>query len=287
LPPSNALPLGTPMAARQRLVMHSASAPLSSSRRQTAARRAPRFLRWIPHAAVCRPLCGRRCLCSWAQVRWRHRPAARQRTSWASVSLFGDSFFGEIVGILHSVCSSVSRRHHRSPTQASKPAGQDPRRALGAPDRHPPLRRLSSTMICRISRKRCGGRSDPEVFTWRASIPPAALASRPWGQRVRDQSELFGPSRWESRPLRDPFRAPASSLSDPRPRQLFAPSPSVVPPDLRDVPRLPKCDGRLHEYVALCRSCVFSHLCPMLDRKTESRRFGSERRAGTKSGFTS
>ena len=39
--------------------------------------------------------------------------------------------------------------------------------------------------------------------------------------------------------------------------------------------------------VALCRSCVFSHLSPLLDRKTESRRFGSERRAGTKLGFAS
>jgi hypothetical protein len=46
--------------------------------------------------------------------------------------LFGDSFFGDIVGILHSVRSGFSCRHHRSPAQARKPAGQDPTRALGA-----------------------------------------------------------------------------------------------------------------------------------------------------------
>ena len=60
--------------------------------------------------------------------------AADSSTSWASVRLFGDSFFGDIVGILilHSVCGGVSRRHHRSPARAQKPAGQDPMRALGA-----------------------------------------------------------------------------------------------------------------------------------------------------------
>jgi hypothetical protein len=44
----------------------------------------------------------------------------------ASVSLFGDSFFGAIVRILHSVWSGVSRRDHGSPAQVRKPAGQDP-----------------------------------------------------------------------------------------------------------------------------------------------------------------
>jgi hypothetical protein len=58
--------------------------------------------------------------------------AADSSTSWASVRLFGDSFFGDIVGILHSVCGGVSRRHHRSLARAQKPAGQDPMRALGA-----------------------------------------------------------------------------------------------------------------------------------------------------------
>src|ERR1700724_1402938 len=60
----------------------------------------------------------------------RRRASFPVFTSWASVSLFGDSFFDDIVGILHSVCSGVSRRHHRSPAQARKPAGQDPQRAL-------------------------------------------------------------------------------------------------------------------------------------------------------------
>jgi hypothetical protein len=38
-------------------------------------------------------------------------------TSWVSVSF---------IGILQSVADGVSRRHHRSPALASKPAGQDP-----------------------------------------------------------------------------------------------------------------------------------------------------------------
>src|SRR6202023_2919235 len=62
----------------------------------------------------------------------RRRASFPVFTSWASVSLFGDSFFDDIVGILHSVRSGVSRRHHRSPAQARKPAGQDPQRAVGA-----------------------------------------------------------------------------------------------------------------------------------------------------------
>src|ERR1700730_11480427 len=51
--------------------------------------------------------------------------------SWVLVRLFGDSFFGDIVGILCSVWSGVFRRHHPSPALARKPAGQDPGRAFG------------------------------------------------------------------------------------------------------------------------------------------------------------
>jgi hypothetical protein len=50
--------------------------------------------------------------------------AADRSTSWVSVSF---------IGILRSVGDGVSRRHHRSPALAEKPAGQDPRNADGAP----------------------------------------------------------------------------------------------------------------------------------------------------------
>jgi hypothetical protein len=57
--------------------------------------------------------------------------AADSSTSWVLVRLFGDSFFGDIVGILCSAWSGVFRRHHRSPALARTPAGQDPGRAFG------------------------------------------------------------------------------------------------------------------------------------------------------------
>ena len=57
--------------------------------------------------------------------------AADSSTSWVLVRVFGDSFFGDIVGILCSVWSGVFRRHHRSPALARKPAGQVPGRAFG------------------------------------------------------------------------------------------------------------------------------------------------------------
>jgi hypothetical protein len=64
----NALYLATPIAARPRLVMRSASAPLSSSRRQNG--RAPRAeISWInPSRSSLLPHCGRRRLCGWAQI---------------------------------------------------------------------------------------------------------------------------------------------------------------------------------------------------------------------------
>jgi hypothetical protein len=131
---SSALPLATPMAARPRVVMRSAKGPLPSSRCQIGS--APRagisafkpWVRRVPTTLSAAPL---RLGASLMAPSSRYA-AADSSTSWASVRLFGDSFFGDIVGILHSVCGGVSRRHHRSPARAQKPAGQDPMRALGA-----------------------------------------------------------------------------------------------------------------------------------------------------------
>ena len=132
---SSALPLATPMAARPRVVMRSAKGPLPSSRCQIGS--APRagissikpWVRRVPTTLSAAPP-----LRLGASLMAPSSPyaAADSSTSWASVRLFGDRFFGDIVGILHSVCGGVSRHQHRSPARAQKPAGQDPMRALGA-----------------------------------------------------------------------------------------------------------------------------------------------------------
>jgi hypothetical protein len=46
------------------------------------------------------------------------------------VSLLGEGLLRDILRILSSVVSGVSRRHHQSPTQAQEPAGQDPEAPL-------------------------------------------------------------------------------------------------------------------------------------------------------------
>src|ERR1700726_3797769 len=87
------------------------------------------------HASVIVVLRGRRGAGSW-KLAHVMAPSSRcavadSSPSWVLVRLFGDRFFGDIVGILCSVWSGVFRRHHRSPALERKPAGQDPGRAFG------------------------------------------------------------------------------------------------------------------------------------------------------------
>jgi hypothetical protein len=113
----------------------------------------------------------------------------------------------------------------------------------------------------------------------------------PWGRAGSGPVDTARSVRWWSRPLRvrsGDQRRLRAFRTNPRPRQLFAPSPSVAPPD-----RLiggtslvfPYAMGDFTNTSLFCRSCVFPICTLCLNVKPESRRFWFRASGGNQVGI--